>query len=324
MVTRKASPTDAQGEEISNLLFNSADARPEVLGYAIADAAQEPRLPDALRAPSSRCLMGDDDSVREASPHLVALPDVHQSKPTWRWIANHAPKKPCLILLTSTLDFDAMYDHLQSFLDVQVNDQTTMALAYWDPMILAALLGQPDDATLHVKGPVFNAEQRNQFVAPFETVWYWDRRGRLRRIEPATLESEIPAEEAQNNESVLPLVLQPGQIRCLVEAGLPDQVLYELRLNRPAVLADRSDWDNYDLSCRLVNVAHELYIRGLRDLVNFVGAGMVLGEQFYRFPPIAEALVEVKEKRQTFTEMVVQLPADVLQQAQDNRGSVSA
>src|SRR5699024_10125476 len=107
----------------------------------------------------------------------------------------------------------------------------------------------------------------------------------------------------------------PEQVRRLVEAGLPDRALYELRLNRPEVLAERSDWENYDLTCRLVNAAHELNIRGLRDLVNFVGTGMILGEQFYRFPPIAEVLAEIEDKQQTFTEVLAEFPAEVLQQA---------
>lgn len=323
MVERRASPTEVAAEEIVELLFGSAGTVSGAHRYAIADAAQEPRLPGVLRAPLSRCLMGDDDSVQQASPHLVELPDDRQAKLTWRWIATDAPKTPCLTLLTSTLDFDAMYDHLQSFLDVRVNAKTTMVLAYWDPMILAALLGQPGNTTLHVKGPVFNSAQRNRFALPLQAVCYWDRRGQLRRINPASLESDVPAEQAQGSDPVLPLVFQPEQVQRLVEAGLPDRVLYELRLNRPEVLAERSDWENYGLTCRLVNAAHELNIRGLRDLVNFVGTGMVLGEQFHRFPPIADVLGAVREKKQTFTEVLAEFPEDVLQHAQDACGSLS-
>ncbi|MCD7099297.1 hypothetical protein [Stenotrophomonas sp. MMGLT7] len=87
------------------------------------------------------------------------------------------------------------------------------------------------------------------------------------------------------------------------------------QFNQPGVLSDRSDWENYRMACGLPDAANGHGIRGLQDLVNFTGAGMILGERFHRFPPIAQALVVVKEGRQPFTEMLKSLPADVLRQA---------
>lgn len=48
------------------------------------------------------------------------------------------------------------------------------------------------------------------------------------------------------------------------------------------------------------------------------GLSFVHHWEFYCYPPIAEALAEVDQKRQSFTEIVKQLPAGVPEQAQDS------
>lgn len=308
-------PVNKCFDEVMELLFDISESEPATLHrYAVVDPAQDSRLPMTLHAPLSRCLLGDDDSIRHASPHLVALPEDRQATRTWNWIARHAPEKPCLILLTSTLDFEAVYQHLQSFLDVHVNKSTTMLLAWWDPMILATLLGVPDDPTLYVKGPVFSAAQRNAFMAPFRAMGYWDRKGVFHPVWSSSLESDAKAIGATPEEPVLPLIFQPDQVRQVVKAGLPDQVFYELRLNRSGVLSDYGDMENYQRICRLADVAGHYGIRGLRDLVNFAGAGMILGESFHAYPPITRGLETVQAGKQTFTDMLSSLPPEVLDQ----------
>lgn len=68
------------------------------------------------------------------------------------------------------------------------------------------------------------------------------------------------------------------------------------------------------MACGLLDAANNYGIPGLQDLVNFTGTGMILGERFHHFPPIAQALVAVKEGQHPFTEMLKSLPPDLLEQ----------
>jgi hypothetical protein len=285
--------------------------------YALVDPAQDKRLPSVLHAPRNACLLGDDASIREASPHLVELPDDNGSR-AWNWLARNGSLRPCAVLVTSELDFDALFGHLLKFLDVQINRSTTMLLAWWDPSILASLLGQLDDATLYVKGPIFTAEQRAAFVEPLSDIGYWNRAGSLCHVATGRLSEAVPAMPGDGCDPVLPLAFDARQVRELVRAATPDQVLYELRLNRPGVLSDRNDGENYRMACRLVDAAERYAIRGLRDLVNFVGAGMILGEHFHLFPAIARELEAVTAGRRSFTDMLSSLPPEALTQARQD------
>lgn len=285
--------------------------------YAVVDPAQDKRLPAVLHAPRNACLLGDDASIREASPHLVELPDDIDSR-AWSWLARNGSQQPCAVLVTSELGFDELFTHLLKFLDVQVNQSTTMLLAWWDPAVLASLLGQPDDDTLYVKGPIFTAEQKAAFAMSLCDVGYWDRAGTLHRMNAQQLVATVPATSGIDGGSVLPLTFDVGQVRKLVRATTPDQVLYELRLNRPGVLSDRSDLENYGLACRLVDAAERYAIRGMRDLVNFVGAGMILGERFDICPAMASELEGIRTGTKTFTEMLSSLSPEVLEQARQS------
>lgn len=299
-------------------LCNRDDANAAVLhAYALVDPAQDKRLPAVLHAPRSACLLGDDASIREASPHLVKLPDDVDDR-AWGWLARNGSLRPCVVLATSDLDFDALFAHLLKFLDVQINRSTTMLLAWWDPAVLASLLGQSDDDTLYIKGPIFTAEQRAAFVMPLRDIGYWDRAGTLHRMNTQQLIATVPAKSGNGNESALPLAFDAGQVRELVRATTPDQVLYELRLNRPGVLSERSDLENYLLACRLVDAAERYAIRGMRDLVNFVGTGMILGERFDTCPAVACELEGVRTGVRTFTDMLSSLPPEVLEQARQS------
>src|SRR5690554_6782429 len=81
--------------------------------YAIVDAAQDQRLPQALSAQYSACLLGTDVTIQQASPHLVALGEQAQlSTGTLRRLAQQWAGSSCVILLRSQLDFDALLQHL--------------------------------------------------------------------------------------------------------------------------------------------------------------------------------------------------------------------
>lgn len=313
--TRSLSMSGHSDDEFATV-FETRDDHAQAHLYGIVDAAQDKYLLELL---SGKCLFDYDQrtTVADVSPHLVHLPD-RSAVTTWHRIDQHAAKRPCLIILSSTLSFEDLFEHLQSFLDVRVNASTSHFLAYWDPMILMALIGQPDDDTLYVKGPVFDEAQREEFLQPIHDIWYWDRCAQLRHVAVSKLIETVPAPAAPHDVSVWPLTFDQVQVRQIVQASTPDHVLYELRLNRPGVLADRTDGDNYTVTCSLLDVARDMDIKGLQDLVNFVGTGMILGENFHQHPLMQPYLVSMRESRKSFTDTLQQVPAAVLQRVMDD------
>lgn len=285
--------------------------------YALVDPAQDSTLPGKLRGVRDRCLLGDASAVSEVSPHLLEFPAATESAGAIKLLASERLCQSAVVLLSSPLDFDRLFAHLLRFLDVKINASKTMLLAWWDPAIMASLLGQPDDDTLYEKGPVFDSEQRHSFVAPLSGIGYWDRLGRFRKIDVGQLDDTVPASPPSRHHAVLPLQFSADQVRALVKAATPDQVLYELRLNQPGVLSGRDEWQNYAMTCGLVDAAHGHGVRGLQDLVNFTGTGMILGEGFHQFPQIADELASMQRDQRSFSEVMRALPPHTLQQAQE-------
>ncbi|UKE70989.1 DUF4123 domain-containing protein [Xanthomonas cerealis pv. cerealis] len=309
---------NTQPSEIVALFVTSDTSDIAEVGYcyALIDPAQDGQILDALRHARTHCFLGDASAVREVSPHLVELPSGTHSLSSWNKLIRRGKEKPCALLLRSNLSFDRLFSHFLDFLDVQVNDSTTMLLAWWDAAILASLLGQPNDKTLHERGPVFTAQQRRAFVDPLIKIGYWDRTGQLQVIKVKELDETVPALSSEYlRDSVLPLKFSADQVRLLVKATTPDQVLHELRLNQPGVLSDRSEWENYRMTCNLVDAARNYGIVGLQDMVNFTGAGMILGEEFYLHPKISGELAAIQESKRSFSDVLKSLPPDLLLQA---------
>jgi hypothetical protein len=145
-----------------------AAQHPDWRWYAIADSAQDATLPGAIDGPGAavRCLLGatQGSPLAAQSPHLVQLVPPGQGGVAWQWIARWlgrpAPLEPSLTIIASTLAFDALFAQLKQFTEIRLPDDYDMFFGFWDPAILGTLVGQPDDATLHVKGPVLDASQR--------------------------------------------------------------------------------------------------------------------------------------------------------------------
>lgn len=269
--------------------------------YAIVDAAQDQRLPQALSAQHSACLLGTDVTIQQASPHLVALGEQAQlSTGTLRRLAQQWAGTSCVILLRSQLDFDALLQHLIDHVEVKVNKSTTMLLAWWDPAILAPLLGEPADRSNYVQGPIFTEQQRHSFLAPIENIAWWNRAGELQQSNLSHLEKSAPADEHVKENPLLPLQFEPWQVRMMVKATLPDQVLYEIGLNQPNLLRGRDTYNSYRSACELLDAAEGYGIKAKQEQVTFVGAGFMLGERFYDVPFVHERLVQAKKNGESF------------------------
>ena len=270
--------------------------------YALADAAQNNRLPQAVRDGVSRCLFSYDDEapVAKVAPHLVPLPVTQDSK-ALPWIARQALATPCITLIASSVDFETLFAHLVSFLDVRFEDGGEMFLAYWDPMILATLVGQADDDTLHVKGPIFTPEQEQAFLDPIEGWWYWNREGRLHCI-------KRPEQAVRPEKPALPLTFTQAQTDLLVEASVPDHVLNHMQENQPGLLLDIPKEKQYGFVRKHLVEARSWGLTGMGDLVNYCSAAVIYGEALQQDPAIVSLLAEVKAGKRTFDEALDVFP----------------
>ncbi|HEX9171549.1 MAG TPA: DUF4123 domain-containing protein [Telluria sp.] len=271
--------------------------------YAIADSAQHYALPEALVFDGNkvRCLFGatQGSPVSQKSPHLVQLDSPSSGHPVWSWISLHAKSKPCLTVIATALPFDTLFSQLANCMEVLLPDSFAMFFGFWDPAILGALMGQPDDMTLHVKGPVLERDQRLLLTQGLSAWWYWDREGKIHQI----TEGEIA-----KSSLTAPIALDQRQVDDLVEASVPDQVLYYLELNQPRILSDVPVRERYDHVRQALVKARGIGLLTMHDLVNFVCIDILYMERMRDDGIILNLLDEIKCGRITFNEALERLP----------------
>ena len=300
-----------------NTLRQKLSSLDELKLYAIADAAQDKRLPLAINGGANNgCLFGHEvgGPVYAVSPHLVHIADTSASSAALKWIERNAAGKPSVTLLASNLPFDALLAHLYKHLDLRLDDGHEMFLAFWDPAILAALVGQQDDHTLYVHGPIFTPPQRASLLAPVAWWWCWDRDGAAHVIEPLA-DVDIALDVAAEADSVLPLRFNAAQIDLLVEASVPDHILAHLELNLPAALMKVPVEQRYAYAVAQLLKARTYGLLGCGDLTNYVGLGFMWREDFDRHPIIASLLADVKAKKITFDAAMQSMPESIDQDA---------
>ncbi|MFS2002990.1 DUF4123 domain-containing protein [Duganella sp. CT11-25] len=290
------------GSEVRFFIENAA-GHPQWQWYAIADSAQSRQLPAALldAGGQARCLLGASQGTPLAaeSPHLVPLCAPDASNAAWQWIDLYARRGPSVTVIASLAGFDALFLHLQKFAEVRLPDGDTMFFAFWDPAILGALIGQADDPTLHVRGPIFTREQGSAMFEHVEGWWYWDREGGRRSCAaPPPLAADI----------VLPLQLAQTQVDDLVEASVPDHVLYYLDLNQPLLLAEVPPPQRYAVVRSAIQEARDIGLEGMKDLVNYVCAALVYKDRMRQDAQIRKLLEAVKHGSLSFTAALNEMP----------------
>lgn len=286
-------------------LTTLASKHPQWHWYAIADSAQDKSLPAAITAPGAdvRCLLGatQGSPLAEQSPHLVRMDRPTPDSAAWQWIARSAPRRPCVTVLASSLPFEALFGQLKQFTDIRLPDDYDMFFGFWDPAILGTLVGQADDTTLHVKGPVFDLEQRRMLFGGLAGWWYWDRDGGLHAVDVGA--------DAPPVRLPKPIMLTQPQVDDLVEASVPDHVLYFVDLNQPQLLRDIPERQRYAHVEQALNGARAIGLRGMMDMVNYVCMTLIYGERWYRDKDIAQLLARVKSGELEFSDAMELLPS---------------
>lgn len=271
--------------------------------YALADAGADAaswRRLSALGKHSAPLLRATD---LDACPHLIALGEASTAAPLLADRGVRTPTPSAYTLILSRAPFETLLDHLQHFCDVKLSGGIEMILALWDPAILGTLVGQRDDDTLHVPGPVFSPAQCNAFLAPVDAWWYCDRESRWHLIQPTGDEPPNP------DLLTCPVPFDQEQEDVLVEAGVPDQVLYHLETNRPTLFDEKIPHARrYRFVRAVLPSARMLGLEGMRDLTGFVALCLIYRQRIETDPQILHLLDEVQKKTITFDEAMARMP----------------
>ncbi len=276
--------------------------------YAIADPAQEIKLrtqylPKAKFKNQSSLLDPSDtsDEAATVAPFLVQLPSPSDDAELWKNLTGFAQKNPAaLTVLASMHPFTKLHKHLSYFTEIRLPDETAMVLAYWDPAILGTLMGNKADTTLHVDGPVFTAKQRQALLSPIAVWWYWDRDGKLQRMDN---QGDGVTFDFENR-----IKLVQVQVDMLVEASVPDHIISHFQINQPALLAPIALAQQYAQVERHLLGARQLRLEGMSDILNYVAAGLIYGERITTDNEIVELLGKVRQRELKLTQALEQFP----------------
>ncbi|MEB6668223.1 DUF4123 domain-containing protein [Acinetobacter vivianii] len=270
--------------------------------YAIADAAQDKRFLKVFEHLRQKCLLKEasGEKARAISPHLLQLPRDFSSA-EWSWVERHVAGTASMTLIVTPVSFDLLFEHLRQFLEVEFEGGLEMVLAFWDPVILATLVGHVEDQTLYVKEPVFSPEQIENLLRPIQSWWYWDRLANLQAIFGLNQKLDILP------HYTTPLMFTVEQEERMVEATLPDHLIYHLKLNHSFLVDKMDDYALYQFVIDTLPQAREYHLSGTRDLLNFLCLKLMYGDHFNKNKDLQIVLAELSKKVITMDELMAKL-----------------
>ena len=275
---------------------------------ALVDAGQDRGTWQRLKQHSTLALslLNTQGSAADAfSPHLLALGSATAPSTALQSALAFRHPTTAFTLLCSPLPRQELHTHLARFADVKLEGDMEMLLAYWDPAILGTLVGKASDDSLHVPGPVLRPEQLQAFLSPLAAWWYCDRESRWHRIDTPALAKE--ANEPQ--PLAFTFALTQAQEDMLVEASVPDQVLYHLELNQPHLFDDRQTHaKRYGFVRAVLGSAKQLGLTGMRDLVNFTSLCLIYRRRMQTDPEILRLLDQVQKRAMTLDQALEHMP----------------
>ena len=273
--------------------------------YALVEAGQDRDTWQRLQqlCTGSRALLTSEAStIADFSPHLLQLGAAIQLAPklTETLARNHP--SATFTLLCSSYTLAELHTHLVRFTEVRLPGNVEMLLAFWDPAILGTLVGQADDDSLHVPGPVLTPNQLHALLKPLTAWWYCDRESRWHRV-------STPQESYAIDTPAQPYVLTQMQEDALVEASVPDQALYHIELNRPTLFDEQLPHPKrYRFVRVVISAARKLGLEGMRDLANFVALCLVYRQRIETDPVILQLLNQVEQKTMSFDDALKLMP----------------
>ena len=245
--------------------------------------------------------------IEIASPALIALPPYVESSPLWQRVSSQLTNNPAsLTLIASPNTGQVLHDHLAAWMLVQLpTDNTEMVLALWDPIVLAALLGNPSDTSLYVTGPILTRSQREAFLVPINSWWYSARDGDIHQLVP---KAPTPTPPLTAQPVTLPLLLTQQQLDALTDVNLPDQLLAYLYENQSNLIEPIPQKQRYETVRAALSQANQIGLQNMRDRLNYICATLIYGTQMHTNSSIRQLLQQVHEQQITLTQALEQFP----------------
>lgn len=266
--------------------------------YLLLDAAQQRDLLGRLPPSGAEALFAFSRGSKEGqvSPWLVhlgrsgqALKNVQQD--FLNAVLDVVQASPCATLLASECGMPLLLAHLRRAMSPEMPAQNDSYLAFWDPAILAALLGQSDVETQSRIEPVLSPMQSRALLGPISHWWCWSRSGRLH---------EYAVGDFAELAAPMPLRLSAVQVDALVQASVPDLLIYYVNLNQVHLRDKFEPLAMHWFARQQLVYARRLGLAGTRDLLNYLCVALALGERFDLYPSLSPILARVKAGELSF------------------------
>ena len=271
--------------------------------YLLLDAAQSRDLLALVPESGAEALFAFTRSTREGqvSPWLVHLgrsgqPLKKLQQDLLNAVLDVVQARPCATLLASECEMAVLIAHLRRAMDPKMpSDKDSSYLAFWDPAVLAALLGQSDLDTQSRIEPVLQPAQSRALLGPVACWWCWSRSGRLH--EYAVTDFTEPA-------APLPLQLSAAQVDALVQGNLPDLLIYYVNLNQTHLRDKLPPLAMHWFARQQLVFARRYGLTGTRDLLNYLCLALIAGARFDQIPAVAQLLTRVKARSLSFDKLM--------------------
>jgi hypothetical protein len=278
--------------EFYEVIGNKTLEDPNLNFYIIADAAQDSKFLKSFEHLRQKCLITEaaGEKARAVSPHLLQMPKDFTAK-EWQWIQNNIVGTSVMTIIVSGLSFKLLFDHLRNFLEVRLEGGLDLFLAFWDPNILATLVGNKEDSSLYVQGPVFNKQQIQDLLIPIHSWWYWNKAQQLQKIVGFNQYTEmLPTIQT-------PILFTVEQEEQMIEATLPDNLTYYLKLNNGFLVDHFNDQTLYKMIVDSLPEAKKIGLSGTRDLVNFMCLKLAYKDKFDTDTQLQSILNDVEKTK---------------------------
>lgn len=231
--------------------------------FLLLDGARLPEMPAWLdrniRPENWISLFGATagSPLLSASPVLVCLTAEILNTSFVRRLFKNTEYFRAASLLTSALPMASLAEHLTRHLYITDPDDTRWALAFWDPFILAALVGaRPAQSTL-VPGPVLTTDQSSSLLAPIATWCFIGLDGSPRALLNTA---------SSPSSKIEPFALNQQQMDQLADLPLPDLVIKTLNEVSPELGSAYDREMLHSISCAAITESRR---HGKDDLASY-------------------------------------------------------
>lgn len=197
--------------------------------------------------------------LMDVSPVLIRLSPEAGDAFVMRALTRPAMQRAASVLV-STCSLGQLADHLIDHIYIDDPDGTRWGLAFWDPFILASLVGCQPAVNALVPGPVLAPEQSASLLAPISCWSFQHRNG-----SPCALRLDSNSETIADT----PFMLNQTQMDQLTDLPLPDQVRNVLKDALPELECYGNDAWLHQICCDAIRQCRE---QGSDDLAAYCEA----------------------------------------------------